>query len=167
MQPLKLQRVKAVLLVLALAPLFQGCGWQRTMTFPSPSRKEAIEVWQKGIANEYGIRVEFVGGQGRTVLHEKRGEAIIYFVHVAWSQDETRVGILGTGSHIFGVGFDARNRMEIPFETVRADLAQSIAETYNVPMGSDPIEWATSSEAGIAFWKAHPEIRLSYRPGKP
>jgi hypothetical protein len=54
---------------LVIPVLFAGCGWQHTMTFRSPSRKAAIEIWQKGIDNSGGARVELVTAKGRTVLY--------------------------------------------------------------------------------------------------
>lgn len=75
-----------------------GCGWQKTMTFPSPSRKSAIEVLQTRVANEFGFRIELVSANRRTELHRIKREAIIYFVHVYWSPDEKKVGVLATGS---------------------------------------------------------------------
>ena len=133
------------------------------MTFSSPLRKGAIEIWQTRFANEFGTRVEFVSSQHRTVLYERRGESIIYFVHVSWAPDEMKVGVLATGYAGFGVAFDTKEWKEIPFESIREDLARSIAATYIVPNGDDPIEWAATSDAPIAFLKVHPEVRLSYR----
>jgi hypothetical protein len=140
-----------------------GCGWEKTMAFPSPSRKSTIEVLQTRFANEWGIRVEIVAGKRRTKLYERRGETIIYFVHVYWSPDESTVALLATGSPIFGVAFDENRGKQIPFGQIRNEIGESIRETYHVPAGNDPVAWAALSEAQHAFARRHPEIRLSYK----
>ena len=133
------------------------------MTFPSPSQRAAIEIRQTRFANESAARVDFVKADRRAEIYERRREAFIYFVHVYWSPDETRVAVLATGSMSFGVAFDTKMGREIPFPEVENDLGRSIATTYHLPSGADPIDWASSTDAAGAFGKLHPEIRLSYR----
>jgi hypothetical protein len=147
-----------------LIPLFAaGCGWQHTMTFPSPSRKAAIEIWQKGIDNSWGARVELVTAKSRTVLYRAPRESYIYFVHVYWSSDESKVGVLATGLTIFRVACDTGTGASIPFEDIRQDVGKSIRATYHVPVGEDPIQWAAMADAQVEFSKAHPEIKLTYQ----
>jgi hypothetical protein len=143
--------------------LFAGCGWQHTMTFRSPSRKAAIEIWQKGIDNSWGARVELVTTKGRTVLYRIPSESYIYFVHVYWSPDEAKVGVLGTGHTIFSVACNTATGALIPFEKIREDFGKSIRATYHVPPQEDPIQWAAMADAQVEFSKLHPEIRLSYQ----
>lgn len=146
--------------LILLALLSAGCGWQHTMTFRSPSRRSAIEIWQKGIDNSFGARVELVSARGRTLLYQVGGDSFIDFFHVYWSPDETKAGLLATGTKIFSLACDTRTGSEIPFEEIREDFRKSIRETYHVPPGEDPIEWAPM--LGAEFFKLHPEIRLSY-----
>jgi hypothetical protein len=42
-------------------------------------------------------------------------------------------------------------------------MGESIRETYHVSGEVDPIQWAAMSNAYTAFFKLHPEVRLSYR----
>jgi len=148
--------------VLLFAVLAVGCAWQKTMAFPSPSRKASVEIWQTRFANEWGTRVLLVTSQGRKTVFQNRREAIVYFVQVYWSPDETEFGILSTGMNIWFFGCDARTGKEIPFDRVRQGLAQAISETYHVPHGEDPIGWAATSNAHVAFFRLHPEVRLTY-----
>jgi hypothetical protein len=148
--------------VILLALLAEGCGWQRTMTFRSPSRKAAIEVWQKGIDNSWGARVELVTNRGRTVLYQVRADSFINFFHVYWSPDETNAGILATGAKIFSLACNTKTGALIPFDGIREDFGKSIRAAYHVPPGEDPIQWAAMADAQVEFFKLHPEIRLSY-----
>ena len=71
-------------------------------------------------------------------VFENHKEAIVYFVHVYWSPDETEFGVVSTGLNIWYFGCDARTGREIPFERIRNGLAQSIRASYQVPDGEDP-----------------------------
>ena len=155
-------RSRSLLLLILLAVLFPGCGWQRTMTFRSPSHRTAIEVWQKGIDNSWGARVELVSARGRTVLYQVGADSFIYFFHVYWSPDETKAGILATGTKIFSLACNTKTGSSIPFDEIREDFRKSIRETYRVPKGEDPIQWA-AMDGQAEFFKLHPEIRLSYQ----
>lgn len=148
--------------VLIAAVLLQGCAWQKTMTFPSPSRRAAVEIWQTRFANEWGTRVVLATARGRTTVFENRREAIVYLVHVYWSPDEKEFGILSTGANIWYFACNAETGKQIPFEQIRNPLAQSIKAMYQVPHGKDPISWAASADAQAAFFRLHPEIRLTY-----
>ena len=146
-----------------IALVIPGCGWQHTMTFRSPSGKRAIEIWQKGIDNSWGARVELVTPTGRTVLDRVPRDSYIYFVHVYWSPDETRVGVVGTGFAYFHLACNTATGTQIPFEHIREEMAQSIRATYHLPAAEDdPIQWAAMSEAGIEFFRRHPEIKVTY-----
>jgi len=149
-----------MIIILMIAP---GCGWRKTMTFFSPSHKAAIEIWQRPIANELGIVVQYVSDGRKVTLYERHRETLIHFVHVYWSRDESTVGVLGTGSLSFGVALDTKSGKERSFEQIKKDIGQSIGTTYGVPRGYDPVEWAWSDAAFAAFSTLHPEIRLSYR----
>src|SRR5690242_13305143 len=74
-----------------------GCGWRTTMRFQSPSGRYAVEVLQTRIANEYGFRAVLRTNGASYQLCDIRREAIIYFVHVAWSQSESQVGVIASG----------------------------------------------------------------------
>lgn len=139
-----------------------GCGWEKTMEFRSPSKRSAIQILQTRFANEWGTRIQLVTSNHRTELGRINREAIIYFVHVYWSPDEKQVGVLATGFNFSRVAYDLERGKPIPFEEIQKDLGFSIAQTYNVPPGEDPIQWAAMADAGIAFSKRHPEIKLSY-----
>jgi hypothetical protein len=152
------------LLLLACISVFTpGCGWQKTMSFPSPSRKAAVEVWQTRFANGQGTKIQLVTANRRTELDSINREALIHFVHVYWSPGEKKVGVLATGLNFSRVAYDLERGKPIPFEQIRKELGQSITETYHVPAGEDPIQWAAMADADIAFFKRHPEIKLTYR----
>ena len=146
-----------------LSLFLQGCGWERTMVFLSPSKRAAVEIWQTRVDNSWGTRAELVTIRGRSVLHENRVEAVVHFVHVYWSPDEAKVGVLVTGMNIWSVAADVDTGKHISFGSIRDDFAQSIRETYRVPLGKDPIRWAALVDGQDAFFKLHPEIRLTYR----
>jgi hypothetical protein len=133
-----------------------GCGWRKTMTFPSPSHKAAIEVLQRPLANELGILVQFVSSERKITLYERRREAFVNFVHVYWSQDQTTVGVFAAGSLSFGVALDTRSGKEVAFQQVEPDIRQSIRNTYHLADADDPLQWAWSSAGATAFAKLHP-----------
>jgi hypothetical protein len=143
--------------------LLQGCGWNRTMVFPSPSGKASVEIWQTGIDNSRGTRVDLLSSSGHAVIYENRREALVYFVHVYWAPDERSAAVLATGANIWSVAFDVPSGRLRPFESVRDGFARSLKRTYTIPATDDPISWATSAKAQDAFFKLHPEIRLTYR----
>lgn len=132
------------------------------MRFPSPSGRYVVEVMQARIANEYGFRAILRNNGASYSLCDIRRDAIIYFVDVAWSQRESRVGIVASGMNYCRTGFDLESRQLTRFSEVQEIVAASIRSQYSVPSGQDAIEWAMGSYAGIAFKKAHPEIHLTY-----
>ena len=142
---------------LVLGALMQGCGWERTMIFPSPSRSAAIEIWQAPRVIGGKARVELVTAKRRTVLYTQPREAFVRFVHVYWSRDEGIVGIFVLNGTLAA---DVRTGELRSFELIRNDFAKSLRDTYNVPPQEDPIMWAARSDAQFAFSKLHPEIRL-------
>jgi len=145
----------------------QSCGLQRTMTFPSPSGKMAIEVLQARFENSMGMRVDLVTPEHRTALFIQRRETLVYFVHVYWSPDEATVGFLATGAGSWRIAADTSSARLIPFDAVRGGLAQSIRKVYDVPAEEeDPLIWATKATAVTAFFKMHPEISLTYHTNK-
>ena len=162
MHALNLQ-TRSGLLALFAAVFMTGCGWQHTMTFRSPSGKRAIEIWQRGIDNSWGARVELVTPARTAVLDQLDRDTYIYFVHVYWSPDESRIGVVGTGFAIFHLACDTTTGREVPFEEVRKQVAESIRTTYHLsPDVEDPIQWAAMSGAGFEFFKRHPEIKVTY-----
>jgi len=163
MQPLRRGRGGLwLLLPLTTLLLASGCGWKKTMNFPSPSGRNRVEIWQPRLDNSMGLRIELVSSGKRTLLYHSPNDAIVYFAHVCWSNDERTVGILATGTGNWQLAFHTENGQSLPFEQIRDDLRRSIASTYSVPQGLDPVNWAASSEAQIVFFKRHPEIRVSY-----
>jgi hypothetical protein len=97
-----------------------------------------------------------------TIL-ENRKEATLYFVHVYWSPDESKVAVLGTGFNIWNCAWDVTANRPIPFTAIKADFGRSIKSAYGLAGDRDPIAWAASSDAQAAFFRLHPEIKLSYR----
>lgn len=162
MQALK-ARLTSLGVLVAVALIGQGCGWKRTMRFPSPSGRSAIEVWQTQFANELGTRIRLVTPDRSVFVFENRREAHVYFVHVYWSEDETRAGVIATGANIWQVALDAVTGKQIPFGQIRESFAASLRKTYEVPTGEDPIEWAASADAQNQFFRRHSDIKLSYR----
>jgi hypothetical protein len=152
----------SVSLIFLMGCFTQGCGWQKTMTFRSPSRKAVVEVWQTRFANEWGTKVEFVTSDRKSVLLENRKEAIVYFVHVYWSRDENTVGVIVTGGNNWSIAYDVKLNRTIPFESIREEVGESIRNLYQVPIGEDPVRWAATSDAQSAFFALHPGVRLSY-----
>ena len=133
------------------------------MRFLSPSGRYTVEVLQTRIANEYGFGAILRSNRASYQLCDIRREAIIYFVHVAWSQNESRVGIVASGVNHCQTGFDLESSQLIQFSKVQDIVAASIRSQYSVPSEQNAIDWAMGSAAGIAFKKAHPEIQLTYR----
>jgi len=133
------------------------------MSFRSPSGGKAIEIWQTAVDNSWGARVELVAAGKETVLYKVPREALIYFVHVYWSPDEARVGVVVTGFTILHLACDTKTGELIPFAQIQADVGKSLERTYRIPPGEDPIQWAAMADAQIEFFRLHPEVRLSYR----
>ncbi len=133
------------------------------MTFPSPSRRAVIEVWQTRPDNSRGIQVHLVTPGRDLVVEEDRPEGLLYFVHVYWSPDGTKVGLTGGGFISLDLAYDIATGGRIPFDAVREGLAASIRGTYHLAPEQDPLKWGMRSEAHEAFFRLHPEIRLSYR----
>jgi hypothetical protein len=156
-------RLIRTIITLAISLVGQSC-MKRTMTFPSPSHRSTVEVWQRSIENSWGAQAVLVTSLGRKTLVESKRDSFLYFVHVYWSPDETKVGIIGRGAVIWEEAFDITNNRPIPFEGVRADVFRSMAKTYDIPTGMNPVDWSWSSEATTAFFKLHREIHVSYRP---
>jgi hypothetical protein len=148
-------------MLLAVA-FIQGCGLQKAMRFPSPSGKYGIEIWQTRIDNSWGAELVLTTPKRSLVVSRSSREAVIDFVHVYWSPDETRVGIVVTGLIIWHLAVNTRTGAPIPFDAMRSDIAKSISDTYHLPSDKDSISWAGLSEAEFAFLKLHPEIRLTY-----
>jgi len=163
MQTLRSFSLSKLILIIALSATTIGCTWKKTMAFKSPSGRCSVEIWQTRIANEWGTRVRLVSPTRSTFVFENRREAIVYFVHVYWSPDESKAGVITAGTNGWELAYDVQTGKEIPFETIREDIAASIRKTYQVPTGDDPIRWAGSADAQNDFFRLHPEIRLSYR----
>ncbi len=163
MQPLKrhtpLLQVALLLVMLALS----GCGWKKTMAFQSPSGGARVEIWQPRIDNSMGLRFELISNGQRKLLYHSPNDAIVYFVHVTWSNNENAVGILATGTGNWQLAFETDTGKPIPFQEIQDAIRQSIAATYSISHSLDPIRWATSTDAHDAFFKLHPEFRVSYR----
>jgi hypothetical protein len=153
-----------------LALLAQGCTLlplERTMVFRSPSGRAAIEVWQRLVDNSCGTQFRLVTVDRTTVLSSDPGpEVWVYFVHVYWSPDETKVGVTAAGllrRLSRELACEVRTGKSIPFAVIHDDLAESIRRTYHVPPGEDPIDWTNDGHAWVAFSKLHPEIIPTYQ----
>jgi hypothetical protein len=88
----------------------------------------------------------------------------VRFVHVYWSPDEARVGILASGLGIWELAFDTKTGKVIPFDQVQNGLVSSIRQSYQLPPNEDPLRWSVLPEAGTAFFKRHPEVHVDYGP---
>ncbi len=134
------------------------------MVFSSPTKRVAVEIWQTRIESSMGMRIELVSGQRRFVVYRSPNEALAYFVHVYWSADETKVGVIATGNGLWELAFDVGTGTPISFSEIRDGLARSIGETYHLVGTHDPVAWASSTEAQSRFFELHPEIHVSYGP---
>ena len=150
------------LVFLALALIAQSCGWDKTMTFPSPSGRAAVEILQPRIENSWGVQIDLVKSGGRIRLFEGHHDEILYFVHVYWSPDETTVGALARGFTRVDIAYDSVALKEIPFAEIRNDLGDSIKRSYNLPQALDPFDWAETTEGQCAFFARHPEFKVTY-----
>jgi hypothetical protein len=159
----KWERVTGIILVPVWLLTLCGCGWEKTMVFPSASGKASVEVWQTRFANDWATKIELVTPNARMEMDRIDREAIIHFVHVYWSPDDKSVAVLATGFNFSRVAYDLKSRKPIPFERLRKEMGRSIAQAYPVPAGEDPIQWAAMADAGVAFSKRHPEIRPPHR----
>jgi len=134
------------------------------MTFPSPSGKAVVEIFQPPIENSWGVQVDLVRSGGRTRLFEGHRDEFLYFVHVYWSPDETTVGVLARGFTRFEIAYDSSASKQIPFSEIRNDLADSIKRFYGLPQALDPFDWVETTEGQCAFFARHPEFKVTYHP---
>lgn len=132
------------------------------MVFRSPYGHDDIAIWQKGPDNSWAAKVEVSMDHRRTELITVR-EAFIYFVHVYWSSDGSRVGVLTAGSTPVHVAYDLKLHKNIPFTEIRDEVARSIRTAYHLSDAQDPLRWAESPQASDAFFRLHPEIHVFYR----
>ena len=131
------------------------------MRFPSPSGRAAVEIWQERFDNSMGSSVELVIPEKRVVLDSLDRETAFYFVHVYWSPDEMKVGILATGSNGVRVAANVKTGKPLAFGEIQKEFDQSLRKTYHVPeWEDDPVTWANNSHM---FFRLHPEIKLTYR----
>ena len=155
--------VAGLVLTVAIATLAAGCGWHKNLTFQSPTGRYAIEIWQTGLASEYGTRVVLVSGESRTSVFEDRREPIIYFFHVYWSQDEGKVAVVATGFSIWQIAADTTIGKKIPFEPLRAAVGQSLRQMYNIPSSvGDPVGEVGLSDYQFLVRCLHPEFQPTY-----
>jgi hypothetical protein len=133
------------------------------MKFESPSRVASIELWQPAHLNGNEAGIDLVKGGKAIRLFTAKQEGLVYFMHVYWSPDESKVGVVGTGTVIFHLAYDLTNGRAIPFELIRKELAASIAESYSLPSDeADPIQWAAHHHAMLQFRKKYPEFHTTY-----
>jgi hypothetical protein len=135
------------------------------MIFRSPSRNASVEIWQPRVENSWGGRGDIVSKAGTFRIFDVR-EAFFYFVHVYWSPDEEVVGFFCGSAFPMEMAFRVKSGQQVAFDEVRAALAASIREQYGVPSEQDPIEWAMTTDASMAFFARHPEIDVSYHTGR-
>ena len=134
------------------------------MAFRSPSGTSAVEIWQTKLDNSLHMRVELVKGTQRRQLYQSPNDAYVRFVHVYWSPDEAKVGILASGLGVWPIAFNINTGSVIPFSEVQDELVKSVRQTYRLPPDEDPLKWSVSPEAGIAFFQRHPEVHVDYGP---
>src|SRR5437588_6305286 len=147
MQTLTLARSRLVgtLILLPLVLLCEGC-MKKTTVFSSPSHRATVEIWHSSFDNSWRATADLLTGNGRTTIIESHRDAFLYFVHVYWSTDETKIGIIGRGFARWDVASDATTGKAVPFEAIRGELVHSIAMSYNLPPDVDPMQWTDSSE---------------------
>jgi hypothetical protein len=147
----------------AAAILLSGCAYKRTMRFPSPSGRAAVEIWQTALDRTFATQIRFVRPDNNvSLLLDRRAENDLQFVQVYWSSDETKAGIATAGLNMYAtLAVDVANGSVIPFDAVKAPLADLIAKTYgSPPNGEDPLRWVATYDAATAFKRLHPEIDL-------
>jgi len=134
------------------------------MTFSSPSRRAAIDIWQPRHDNGRALQIHLVTPRRDLVVREFLHEGELDFVHVYWSPDETTVGISATGTIDIDLACNVATGGQVPFDTVRKGLAESIRATYHLRPDQDPFQWQLEPEARHGFFKLHPEINVDYHP---
>ncbi len=132
------------------------------MDFPSPSGKSAVEMWQTRIDNSFHMRADLVSGARRVALYTSPNDAVVTFVHVYWSPDEAKVGILASGVGIWDLAFDTRTGAAVPFDQIRDSLFNSIRQTYRLSKDEELLRWSSSREGAVACFRRHPEIHVDY-----
>ena len=160
---MQVRMIGSAIATLLLVLLMAGCGYDRTMRFPSPSGRAEVEIWQRSIANEFGARFAVVTRGVRTFVgDESEGDNIIYFVHVYWTPDESKVGIYGAGFQRWNRAFEVKSGKEIQFEEIKQGMADSIRAEYSVPKDVDPFYWAQTHPH--EFFRHHKDVDLTYSP---
>jgi hypothetical protein len=140
--------------------LFLSCGWERTMVFTSQSGRSTLEVWQTPVDHTLHMRIDVVTTNGRHEVYRSPNEAILRFIHVYWSPDETKVGLLAAGFGVWEIAFDLKNERTIPFSQIQDQVFRSVVESYHVGTRTEVSAWIDSPEAASAFARLHPEIKL-------
>lgn len=139
-----------------------GCGWKSTMEFSSPSKRYLVEILQPRIDNSMAMRVDLVSKNRHLTLYRSPNDAVLNFVHVYWASDEGVVAILAQGTGSWQFAYRTDTGAEVPFESVRNDVSNSITNLYGLESQIDAIRWTMTSEASTRFFGRHPEIHVSY-----
>ena len=135
--------------------LLQGCGWQSSVSFSSPSKQQRVSIG-RGYSWMARIEIELDANNQSRIVYRTPGEAFYNFVQVCWSPDEKVVGVIVNGTGQWLMAFSTGDGRELPFDSIRAQMEQAIRTHYRVPVGTtDAIEWSSSTGAAEQF-TGHP-----------
>jgi hypothetical protein len=136
--------------VVALLLFAQGCGYERSAVFASPSGLAVIEVLKPRRPNSR-LAIVLATKSSKREIYRTSGETFFSFADVYWSPDEAVVGVVITGTNLFTLAFDVHSGKIIPFDSVRPQIAAAIRKHYKLPPDIDPIRWTWSGEAQNQF----------------
>lgn len=138
------------LTVSALVGLGTGCRSQAVARFRSPSHRCEVGV---GYSPTFGhAEIDLTCGSRTTPVFRSINDAVITFVDVYWSSDESRFATLIAGSSKWTIAYDLNRRQTVPFEPMRHDLERKICADYKLSECRDPLDWAWSPEGQSAFF---------------
>ena len=90
--------------------------------------------------------------RGRYTSYQSPNEALAYFVHVYWSADESKVGVVATGSGLWELAFDARTGKPTPFIEIRDGMNRSIAELLSQLLDEIGVEGQERRVQVLPLW---------------
>ena len=163
MRPMSHTGLKPYYALLVFSSLcLSGCGWRPKISFPAPDGHHQIVILQPWLMNPWGFRIDLVTPNDKRTVYSQRGDVFIYFVHVCWSADSLSFALLATGSTTIDFAYDIKSNREIPFDRLKDAMAASIRGEYHLDRDKagnpiNPIDWASSHAAHVAFSDLHPE----------
>jgi hypothetical protein len=113
-----------------------GCGWKKEISFPSPSGRYNLEVYQPHFFRPANLRLDLVTDAGRRrAIYQLDHEIFLSFLYTYWSPKEDIVAVLACGSGIVRFAYDRRQGKAIAFDTVAVDVKKSLLGAYALPSG--------------------------------